>query len=517
MKYSPYFCNMQKHILSFIFCLFTYLSLGQFVQVNKQALSLNNQKFEVKSVFFENTSLNGTEFFNGLYQNFDLYTLEDYKQAKELGFNTVELELVLPILKNQNAKQQVEWLKKQVEWAKSQDVKLILSLHGAIQAGKTIWNDEKIRQHTIDYWQKIATLLKDDVTILGYKLLENPKGQSGKWKKIAGTISQQIRTIDNKHVIIIEQKNKPFFTLDDRNTLYHFSFVEPSVFTQQSSKEGVQKYPDNSKHAFPTDLEVLYIDTNNTKFNTGEIDWTYYESKLFYIPDSIQTQTTVGSPILSMSNSPVGSLYFGEFIVEEVSPSGISEEIFRVQPYNVGYWQWYGQDQKSYFKQIRAHGRDNRDVLSICYANRLSYCYNSLLRFPVKKGYFYKVSGWIRGDDISFEALNCFGLMIEQSPNNLPVLQRNAEYLKFYFQEYTNFQKEHNVPIYIELKMKHHVYKSNRGGKTWMNDMLQTISENTSGYSYHNYLSKEFGIYSLKKKGRKENKNAFEYFQEHKK
>lgn len=508
---------MHKFIISLIFSFISSFTFSQFVQVNNQELLLNNKIFEIKSIFFENTTLNGNEAFNHLYQNFDLYTLDDYTQVKKLGFNTIELELILPILKNQNAKQQIEWLKQQIEWAKSQDLKIILSSCGAVQTNKNIWNNNNIKQHTIDYWKKIATIFKDETTILGYKLLENPQGTNHQWKQIAFILNQKIRQIDLQHIIIIEQNHKPYFTLEDKNTLYHFSFLEPFDFTQQDKQNGIQKYPNEDKLDFPIDLQIQYIDTSNIKFQTGQTGWVYYEGNLMNIPDSIQSNTTVASPILTMSNASVGGLYFGEFVVEEVDTNGNSKEILRVHPYNNNYWEWYGNDKRSYFKQLRSHDMDNNDVLAIRYANELSYCYNPQLRFPVKKNYFYKISGWSRGEEISFQALNCLGLMIETSSNNYPILKRNQHFLKFYFNEFIKFKEEHNVPIYIQLKLKNHVYNYNRGGLFWMNDMQQIISQNISGYSYHNYISKEFGIYSLKKKGRKTHKNTLEYFQNYQK
>lgn len=463
------------------YCFFVFSQ--NFVQVKDKKLITKNETLQLKSIFFENNSR--------FLQNHFLYTEQDLKNIKNLHFNCIELELISRSFEEKHQENEFKWLKKEIQIAKDLNLYLILSL-------------DRKDTSSFNTWKIIINEFKNEEQILAFNLNECNNDMVSK-----------IRTIDPHHILISEQKKAPFKKINDLNILYNFDFFEPIAFTHQEKKwdnlKNNQKYPHEKKLEFPTDLQKVKVDTANTKFGTGRSDWTYYESKLIRLSDSLNEDTTlVGSPILSSSHASVGSIYFNEFVIEEVNENGDTKEIFRIHAYNSDNWKWTSQDGLGSFKQVRSHDIDNNDVLVIQHSEELGYCYNFDFRFPIKKNHFYKISGWVKGDDVSFEALNCFGFLVEKSINNNPILHRNQEYIKFYTKDFLAFQEKYNVPIYLKIGTKNNTFKQKRGGNNWIEDIKRTIYPN--GYSYYNYLSKDFGIYSIKKKGKKENKKVVEYF-----
>lgn len=472
-----------KNNLFLFFSFYCFLVFSQnFVQVNNKELVINNETLELKSIFFENDSR--------FLQSHLLYSQQDFQNVKNLHFNCIDLELISRSFEEKHQENQFTWLKKQIQFAKDLNLYLIFSL-------------EKKDSSEFNTWEKIINEFKNEEQILAFNLGE-----------CTNDFVKKIRTIDSHHILISEQK-APFEKVNDSNILYNFDFFEPVAFTHQEKKwdnlKNNQKYPHEKKLEFPTDLQKVKIDTANTKFGTGRSDWTYYESKLMRLSDSLNQDTTlIGSPILSSSNASVGSIYFNEFVIEEVNENGNTNEVFRIYAYNSDNWKWISLDGLGGFKQVRSHDIDNNDVLVIQHTEELGYCYNFDFRFPIKKNHFYKISGWVKGDGISFEALNCFGFLVEKSINNRPILHRNKEYIEFYTKDFLAFQKKYNVPIYLKIGTKNNTFKQKRGGNNWIEDIKKIISPN--GYSYYNYLSKDFGIYSTNKKGKKGNKKALEYF-----
>ncbi|MCP4520516.1 MAG: glycoside hydrolase family 5 protein [Cytophagales bacterium] len=489
----------------------------QFVKNQGGQLLLDNKSFELNSITFNNLHWKANQQFNNAYQNIELYQETDYQEAKQLGFNAVELQLVQPYDDTyQKPETQLTWIKQQIEWAKKHDLFIILSLEGYNQIdlnkkNLNLWTDEKIKEHTIGFWQNMAKTFTNESSILGYKLLTKANTTSQQWKEFSESLTKEIRKIDQKHLIIITQNQQPYFEISDNNTLYNFQFNKPTSFSQQNRKNGFEKYP-STKNIFPQDLTIHKIDTSSNKFLTGKSSWTYYEGKLFHIPDSLHEFPLVGSPILTSSKCTVGSVYFGEFIVEEFDTSGIAKEILRIHPYNSDQWKWNSVDKQAYFRQYRSHDMDNNDVLAIRYATNLGYCYNPTLRFPIKKGCKYRVSGWSKGVDIPFEALNCFGLMIEYSPKKFSTLQNNKDLLAFYLKDIIAFKNQSRQAVWVQYEVSKYAFQSKRGASSWIQDVesLLTDQKINKGYSY--YLDGQKGIYELKKKGKKAHKRVKSFF-----
>ena len=167
----------------------------------------------------------------------------DIDSMKAWGFNSVRLPMhynlyTLPVEQEPVAGEHT-WLEKGfamtdslLSWCKANGMYLILDLHAApggqgkdlnISDGDTtkpsLWQSEANRQKTIALWKKLAERYADEPWIGGYDLLNEPnwgfedlandrnglKEQKNEpLKKLLVDITNTIREVDTKHIIIIE-------------------------------------------------------------------------------------------------------------------------------------------------------------------------------------------------------------------------------------------------------------------------------------------------------------------------
>lgn len=181
-------------------------------------------------------------------------TEADIRRIAELGFNSVRPALNArrfltegdsPVYVDEG----FELLDNLVAWCRKWHVYVIIDMHGAPggQTGQNIDdspNDEPglfmnpvYEKRLIDLWVKIAERYRDEPTVAGYDLLNEPlpqrTGAADKYKKdlepLYQRITKAIRKVDQKHMVILEGADwsndwsvfsKPF----DPNLAYQFHY-----------------------------------------------------------------------------------------------------------------------------------------------------------------------------------------------------------------------------------------------------------------------------------------------------
>lgn len=136
-----------------------------------------------------------------------------------------------------------------IQWAKNQNLYLILDMHFA--PGETLsdksglWSGSANKQDLIDLWSGISSRVKDEPTVLGYDILNEPSPNVvADWYTLAQDIVDEIRSNNDQHIVIVEEPltsrwlddNFATFTkLTDNNVLYSFHFYDPFEFTHQGA------------------------------------------------------------------------------------------------------------------------------------------------------------------------------------------------------------------------------------------------------------------------------------------
>ncbi len=181
-------------------------------------------------------------------------TEADVARMKELGFNTVRVALNARLFMTETDNPQLVdegfiLLENLVTWCKNQGVYVIIDMHGAPggQTGQNIddspndlpelFMDVKHQDALVKLWLAIVEKYKDEPTVAGYDLLNEPlpqvTGAADKYKDqlepLYIRLTNEIRKIDSKHMITIEGYDwsnnwslfkKPF----DDNMFYQFHY-----------------------------------------------------------------------------------------------------------------------------------------------------------------------------------------------------------------------------------------------------------------------------------------------------
>lgn len=181
-------------------------------------------------------------------------TQKDIQRIAQLGFNSVRPALNARLFLSEGEhpvyqKEGFELLDNLIQLCKQSGIYVIIDMHAAPggQTGQNIddsINDEprlftnpKNQDRLVALWVKLATRYKDESTVAGYDLLNEPlperTGAAGKYKNelepLYKRITQAIRAVDKKHLITVEGANwatdwSVFSMPFDDNLVYQFHY-----------------------------------------------------------------------------------------------------------------------------------------------------------------------------------------------------------------------------------------------------------------------------------------------------
>ncbi|HEX2950397.1 MAG TPA: cellulase family glycosylhydrolase [Armatimonadota bacterium] len=157
-------------------------------------------------------------------------------------------------------------------FCKKYGLMVVLDLHcapgGSAESGKNLFNDASCQQKFIEIWQRMAKKYKNEPTIWGYDLFNEPNEKSVSfdlpdWQELAERTAKAIRAIDPKRALIIEpaygggpEGLTSFQPIDVPNVVYSVHMYTPGQFTHQ----GVTSVMGNTwvKYAYPCDIGGVY-------------------------------------------------------------------------------------------------------------------------------------------------------------------------------------------------------------------------------------------------------------------
>lgn len=246
--------NMKKVILlTFILLIVNFTIFGQnFIHSGNGQLYRGNNPIQLKGVNFwaYDDEYPNTEFpyvYNWYANEFNEASFSEIVES--FCFNIVRLNLDFRFFENDNNPNVYlqagwDWLDEKILWAKNNNVYLILDMH-APQGGYqsygfqgAFWGNtsQSISNRTRfkNLWKEIANHYKNDTIIAGFDLINEPlpPNNSSYWTLIQQTVAE-IRTVDNNHLIIIEEAfnaNFQWQTITDNNYSIDFHFYNPWEF-----------------------------------------------------------------------------------------------------------------------------------------------------------------------------------------------------------------------------------------------------------------------------------------------
>lgn len=153
-------------------------------------------------------------------------TERDWDLMAEFGLNVIRLPFIYNLIEDENNPKTLRedawhYLDYAIEQAEARDMYVILDLHGAVGsqgwehhsgcAGRNWYWDggngqpaSWYQERTIWLWQQIAERYKDNSTVAGYGLLNEPWGTSPEnLATVIGELYTAVRAVDENHIIIL--------------------------------------------------------------------------------------------------------------------------------------------------------------------------------------------------------------------------------------------------------------------------------------------------------------------------
>lgn len=234
------------------------------------------------------------------------YQEKHFRLLKEIGFNTVRINLSYRIFEDNNAPgrwKQSGWelIDQLVRWGRKYGIYLILDMHvapggaGIIACegcGYRTWDEPVYQRRLVSLWKSIAARYAEEPQIAAFDLLNEPvpTRNTGQWKQLSQRLIDAIRSMDRNHLLIVEMVQWIFdrnnrspledmdtntlndfqFLVRDDQTLYDAHFYIPKTYTLQSER-GVNggDYPDDSVSENAMNGEPMH---RNSRFLRHEME-----------------------------------------------------------------------------------------------------------------------------------------------------------------------------------------------------------------------------------------------------
>jgi glucan 1,3-beta-glucosidase len=138
----------------------------------------------------------------------------DFDRIRDAGFNHVRLPFLHDLLDEPDG---LAWLDRAIDWAGKRGLYVVLDLHGAPggqsgehhtgeQGRNRFFKDPADIERAERVWQAVARRYRDRPEVAAYDLLNEPMGAGdlATLYLVQGRLYHAIRTVDTKHVVIIE-------------------------------------------------------------------------------------------------------------------------------------------------------------------------------------------------------------------------------------------------------------------------------------------------------------------------
>ena len=182
--------------------------------------------------------------FTRLYRKHFL-TYQDIKRIKKQGANCVRIPFNHRIISQEK---DFHFLDNVIKWCKRENIWAILDLHAAPGAQNPdwhsdsdgqarLWKEKRFQKQYLAVWRRIAKRYKNETTIAGYDVLNEPVVKNPKnLSKFYQRVVREIRKIDKDHIVFLEandygQQLRPLGKPWDKNIAYSIHVYQPINFS----------------------------------------------------------------------------------------------------------------------------------------------------------------------------------------------------------------------------------------------------------------------------------------------
>jgi aryl-phospho-beta-D-glucosidase BglC (GH1 family) len=202
---------------------------------------------------------------------------EDFKNISLMGANAIRVPFNYRLIENSPfsyCEEGFSYLEKAFSWAEKYNLGIILDLHAAPGAqncdwhsdsngSALFWEEEEYRNRAISLWEKVVDRFKNEPSLLGYDVLNEPvlgKKDTDILKQFYRQLIKHVRAIDRKNTIFLEgdiwaQRINFLEDLIEENICISIHVYLPLDFTFNFTPFG--KFPGNIKGE-PWDDKAVY-------------------------------------------------------------------------------------------------------------------------------------------------------------------------------------------------------------------------------------------------------------------
>jgi hypothetical protein len=257
---------------------------------------------EIESLVYE---LLGPEKSEAFWHSWrDTYiTREDIHLIHQAGFNTIRIPMHYKLFEIGNP-EGLNLVDRVVDWSRQEGLYVILDMHVA-PGGQTgtniddsygypwIYDSPKEQAHLEAIWQRIATHYKNNPTVLGYDVLNEPiphypalRPLNAKLEPLYKKLTTAIREVDKHHILFLggaqwdsnfDVFGKPF----DSNTAYTFHkyWTAPDVSVIQPYLDFRDKYNVPLWMGESGENNDEWIEKFTKTLNDNNVGWTFWPYK----------------------------------------------------------------------------------------------------------------------------------------------------------------------------------------------------------------------------------------------
>lgn len=456
------------------------------------------------------------------------YDQADYQRVADLGMNVVRLNLWWKLFESESAPYTYkpegwEWLERNIVWARQAGVRLILDMHapqGGFQGpgySGGFWSSPSLQSRLRAMWIAISARYADEPWIAAYDVMNEPSPPSdASWRSLAQDLVDAIRTVDNNHVVIVEQSfadDYGPFLVTDSNVLYEFHWYERWRYAAQLSYPldygdyGVA-YPDPDATVPPWDDEPDSL-VPGAIVPAGTSAWTWYTGTPFTVSDP----AVFGAVPVLWATSMSGKLWLDDFVVEELDgadnvvrtvtsidiehrPSDVYS-ITEYTPFHSFTENWAGSSiSGSGSWGSESTGHRGSGALSLRSASGTYTVGAHKLLFAVRQGRRYRISGWLKADAMT--GSGGLGMRLQR----LAPWETFTPFTKGWLEatlldEGMTFYQTNDVPVNIgEFGLSPRNFTGDRGGAQWTIDMLDLFEQYGASAQWFDWHSSNFGVYT---------------------
>jgi hypothetical protein len=264
------------------------------------------------------------------------------------------------------------------------------------------------------------------------------------------------------------------------------------------------KYPDEDRFTINhTKASWLYSSEDSRpsaralKLKPDETEWT---RKSFYYTVT-DPQFAYAIPVLQ-ADFTSGKAYFDDVLIEEIIESG-SRVLFDIDIESKDGWYFWqgkggGEELKDAPGVASVESSAHRGKASVSIRGTTSYANmagQDWLTFLVKLGTTYRVTSWVKGEDIL--PTDTARVRLDFYRYTEPLHGFNRQTLEELFTDFMAWGHAARVPMFVNgFAAGRPSFEEGRGGLTWVGDMIDIMREQQLGFAYWGYKDRDFGLYS---------------------